>query len=272
MKKALKDFFSGALPETAGQKLMHGISALIILLAGLIVIRLLMSFIKKALMKTSLDEALHKFILNTIKIILLIVLTITVLGYLNIPTSTFVAVLGACGAAVALALKDSLANVAGGILILINKPFGKGNYVSVNGTEGIVDSIDLLVTTLKTFDNKVVSVPNGLITTSVLVNYSKEEKRRVDCVFSISYDCSIGRAKDVIYAVIESNPDIIKDIEPIVAVASQGSSAINIDCKVWCSNEKYWDVKYSLEETVKTAFDENGISIPYPQVDVHLIK
>ncbi len=270
--KEMKHFFAGILTETVTAKVLQIVWALLLFLIGYLVIRVVLGVVGKALCRSKLDEAFHTFILNTVKVVLLILLVITILGYLNIPTSTFVAVLGACGAAVALALKDSLANIAGGILILVNKPFEKGNYVCVSGTEGVVESIDLLVTTLKTLDNKVVSVPNGMITTSVLTNYSKEEYRRVDCTFGIGYECSIGKAKDVIYAVIETNPDIIKEIDPIVAVSSQGSSAVNIDCKVWCRNEKYWDVKYSLEETVKIAFDECGISIPYPQVDVHLIK
>ena len=268
----MKDLWSGILTETAADKALQILWALVLLAAGGIIIKILLHAVKKTLAKTSLDPALHKFIINTVKIVLLIMLAITILGYLNIPTSTFVAVLGACGAAVALAIKDSLANIAGGIIILINKPFGKGDYVNINGTEGIVDSIDLLVTTLKTPDNKVVSVPNGTITTSVLINYSKEEYRRVDCTFGIGYDCNIGKAKDVIYAVIESNPDIIKDIAPIVAVSSQGESAVNIDCKVWCRNSDYWNVKYYMEETVKLAFDENDIEIPYSKVDVRITK
>lgn len=268
----MKDLWSGILTETAADKALQILWALVLLAAGGIIIKILLHAVRKTLAKTSLDPALHKFIINTVKIVLLIMLAITILGYLNIPTSTFVAVLGACGAAVALALKDSLANIAGGIIILINKPFGKGDYVNINGTEGIVDSIDLLVTTLKTPDNKVVSVPNGTITTSVLINYSKEEYRRVDCTFGIGYDCNIGKAKDVIYAVIESNPDIIKDIAPIVAVSSQGESAVNIDCKVWCRNSDYWNVKYYMEETVKLAFDENDIEIPYSKVDVRITK
>ena len=268
----MNGFFSVLLTQTVLDKALLVFWALVLFIGGWILIKIALSIVKKALAKTSLDEALHKFIINTVKIVLWVLLAITMLGYLNIPTSTFVAVLGACGAAVALALKDSLANIAGGILILINKPFGKGDYVNISGTEGIVDSIDLLVTILKTPDNKVVSVPNGTITTSVLINYSKEEYRRVDCTFGIGYNCDIGKAKDVIYAVIESSPDIIKDIAPVVAVSSQGSSAVNIDCKVWCKNSDYWNVKYYIEEAIKLAFDENDIEIPYSQVDVHIIK
>ncbi len=268
----MKEFWAGFLTQAVIEKGLRVFWALVLLALGAVIVKIALHIVKKALAKTSLDPALHKFIINTVKIVLLVLLAITVLGYLEIPTSTFVAVLGACGAAVALALKDSLANIAGGILILINKPFGKGDYVNINGTEGIVDSIDLLVTTLKTPDNKVVSVPNGTITTSVLINYSKEEYRRVDCTFGIGYDCNIGKAKDVIYAVIESNPDIIKDTAPVVAVSSQGESAINIDCRVWCRNSDYWNVKYYMEETVKLAFDENDIEIPYSKVDIRITK
>jgi small conductance mechanosensitive channel len=135
-----------------------------------------------------------------------------------------------------------------------------------------VQSIDLLVTTLKTVDNKVITIPNGTITTSVLVNYSREEMRRVDCQYGISYEADIVKAKDVLLAVAESNPYIFADPEPIIGVAAHQDSCVLLDLKVWCSTSRYWDIKYYLEEQVKLAFDEAGITIPYPQMDVRVIK
>lgn len=246
--------------------------ALVILIVGIIAIKIALNVVRNVLKKSKLDEALHTFITNTVKVLLIVLLAVSLLGYLKIPTGTFVAVLGACGAAVALALKDSLGNIAGGILILINKPFGRGDYVNLCGTEGSVDSIDLLVTTLKTVDNKVVTIPNGNITTSVIVNYSREELRRVDCEFSIGYGCSIQKAKDVIYNVIAANPKILANPEPVVLVASHGDNAVNLTCRAWCNTSSYWDVAFYLQENVKIAFDEHDIEIPYPQLDVHVIK
>ncbi|MFV0516860.1 MAG: mechanosensitive ion channel family protein [Aminipila sp.] len=243
--------------------------AAIILLVGYILIRISLRIIRKVLGKTTLDPSLHTFIENSTKAILWIVLIVTILAALGIPISTFIAILGAGGAAIALALKDSLGNIAGGIIILVTKPFKKGDFIDITEIAGIVEQIDLLYTTLKTFDNKVVSIPNGKITTAVMINYSTEDTRRVDCKFSIGYSDDIGKAKDVLLAVAEANPEIFKDPIPFVGVSGHGDSAIIIDFRVWCKTENYWDIKYFLEENVKIAFDEAAITIPYPQIEVH---
>ncbi len=246
--------------------------AVIILVVGLILIKFALKIIKKALEKSTLDVSAHKFIVTSARYSLYIVLAVVILTSLKVPTTPLVTVLGACGAAVALALKDSLGNIAGGIIILANKPFLRGDVIEITGITGIVQSIDLLVTTLKTYDNKVITIPNGTITNSVLVNYSREENRRVDCTFGISYDSDIAHAKDVLLAVAESNPDIFVNPAPVVGVAKHQDSSILLDLKVWCETSKYYDIKYYLEEQVKLAFDEAGITIPYPQMDVRVIK
>ena len=248
------------------------IGAVIIVAVGLLIIKVVIGLSRKALTKTTLDESIYAFILNVLKIAMYIILTVVLLGHLKVPTAPLVTVLGACGAAVALALKDSLGNIASGIIILANKPFIRGDVIEVAGITGIVQSIDLLVTTLKTFDNKVITIPNGTITASVLVNYSREEKRRVDLTFTVSYDSDIAKAKDVLLAVAQSSPDIYQEPAPFIGVASQGDSAVLFDLRVWCDTDKYYDVKYYLEEQVKLAFDEANISIPFPQMDVHVVK
>lgn len=242
--------------------------AVLLLIIGYIVIKVVVGITRHVLNKTSLDEALHTFIENSIKVILWIVLIIAVVAKFDVQTSPFVAILGAVGAAIALAVKDSLGNITGGIIILVTKPFKKGDFIDITEAAGAVEKIDLLYTTLKTFDNKVITVPNGKITTSVMTNYSTEELRRVDCKFSIGYEDDIAQAKDVLLAVAEANPDILSEPEPLIAVSGLGSNAVNFDFKVWCRNEKYWDVKYFLEENVKIAFDEAGISLPYPQMEI----
>jgi len=191
---------------------------------------------------------------------------------LEVPTTPLITVLGAGGAAIALALKDSLGNIAGGLLILVNQPFKKGDEIDIAGNYGAVDQIDLFVTTLRTYDNKVITIPNGTINTSVIVNYSRQERRRVDCKFGISYDSDLALAKSVLLQTAQSNPDIFTDPAPFIGVASHGDSAVVLDLKVWCSTDKYYDVKYALTEQVKLAFDEADISIPYPQMDVHVVK
>lgn len=260
------------LEGKAGQYVELAAVAVVILIAGLILIKLTLKIARKALVKTTLDGAMYKFVLNVIKAALMVVLIVILLGYMKVPTAPLVTVLGAGGAAIALALKDSLGNIAGGIIILANKPFKKGDVIDVAGTSGIVDSIDLFVTTLKTFDNKVITVPNGTITNSVIVNYSQENMRRVDCVFGISYDSDIAKAKNVLLAVANSCPDVMKEPQPVCGVSEHQESAVMLDLKVWCETSVYYDVKYYLEEQVKLSFDEANITIPYPQMDVRVIK
>lgn len=254
--------------EYGGNLLM----AVVVFAVGMVLIKLALKITEKALGKTKLDKSVHKFVITATKYTLYIILAVVILTSLKVPTAPLVTVLGACGAAVALALKDSLGNIASGIIILANKPFIRGDVIEVTGITGIVQSIDLLVTTLKTYDNKVITIPNGTITASVLVNYSREEKRRVDLTFTISYDSDIAKAKDVLLAVAESNSDIFADPAPVIGVAEHQDSAILLDLKVWCENSRYYDVRYYLEEQVKLAFDEANITIPYPQMDVRVIK
>lgn len=246
--------------------------AAVTLLAGWIAITLLLRIERKALEKSRLDEALYLFVLRATKIILWIVVIIAVLPRFGVNPASLVTVLGAAGAAIALALKDSLSNVSSGIIILTTKPFSKGDTIEVAATTGIVDGIDLLTTQLHTFDNKIVTIPNRTITSEVLVNYSREENRRVDCVFSISYEADITEAKAILYQVAGANEKVMDDPEPAVGVASHGDHGVILDLKVWCSTEDYVDVKYDLEENVKLAFDRAGIGIPYPQMDVHMVK
>ncbi len=243
-----------------------------LLILGYILIKLILRFEKKMLEKSKLDESMYLFILRATKIALWVVLIIAISPNFGVNPASLVTVLGAGGAAIALALKDSLGNVAGGILILINKPFVKGDTIELGEVTGVVDEIDLMTTRLHTFDNKIVTVPNGTITTSILINYSKEDVRRVDCSFHISYDADIAKAKEILYNLTLTNEMVIRDEEPVIGVAEQGDSGIFLDLKVWCSTADYFDVKYYLEENVKLAFDEAGISIPYNTMDVRIIK
>jgi len=246
--------------------------ALLILGVGFLAMKVIVLICEKALDKSRLDSVLHKFIVNAVKVFIWIIILVSVLSSLGIATSTFITILGAGGIAIALALKDSLGNVAGGIILLVTKPFKKGDYINIIETSGQVESMDLLYTTLKTFDNKVIEVPNGKITNAVLINYSKEEWRRVDCVFSIGYQDSIEKAKEILLTIAESHEDILIERTPIIGVAGHFDSSIHLDLKVWCKNENYWDVKYFLEENVKLAFDEAGITIPFPQMEVRVRK
>lgn len=257
--------------ETMKTLISAGI-ALGIILSGYILISILCRIIRKTLKKSRLDEVLHTFIIHFVKIMLWIMVLITALSYIGIPITAFLTALGAAGVAVALALKDSLGNFAGGILIILTKPFNKGDHIEDYQTAGQVEKIDLLYTTLLTFDNKVITIPNGKLANSTIVNYSRLEKRRVDCTFAVSYQDDIGKVKDLLQAVAESNPAIFREPAPLIGVAGQGEGKVDLDLKVWCSTQDYWDVKYYLEEQVKLAFDESDITVPVPQMEVKLKK
>lgn len=251
---------------------IKAIELLVLIVLGTIAVKVIIYLAKRAMKTSTLDASLYKFVLNGIKAILYITLITMCLGVLGVSPTTIVTVVGAAGAAIALALKDSLANIAGGMMIMITKPFSQGDFIDVGTVSGKVEHIDLFLTTLRTYDYKTITIPNGLINTSILVNHSKEEMRRVDCVFGIGYGNDISRVKEILQNVCEVNEDIMKEPEPVIGVANHGDNAVLMDLKVWCSTDKYWDVKYYLEETVKIAFDEHGIDIPYPQMDVHIVK
>lgn len=246
--------------------------AILIITVGSMVIRMALKLTYKVLEKSKVDEVLHTFFVNCLKILLWVVVGVTALDYIGIPPTSLLTVLGAAGVAVALALKDSLGNFAGGILIILTKPFSKGDFIEDLSISGRVETIDLLYTTLMTMDNKTITIPNGKLANSTIINYSSEQSRRVDCTFTIGYKDDMVRAKDILRTVTESNPAIYQDPEPTIGVAGHGDSAIHLDLRVWCDTGEYWNVFYYLNEQVKLAFDVADISIPYPQVDVHVVK
>ena len=258
------------IPEQMMGHLESIISALLILILGLIVIKIVLHIVRKTLEKSSLDEVLYHFIIKIAKIALWVILILLIMECFGFKASSLLTMLAAAGAAIALALKDSLANVAGGIMILINKPFSQDDYVDIDGAMGKVKKIDLFVTHLHTYDNKVITIPNGIVNTSILTNYTQEDMRRVDCKFSVSYDSDIKKVKDILSGIAESNPMIMKEPEPVIGVSEHGDSGIIMDLLAWCSTEDYYDVKYYLEEEVKMAFDREGIEIPFPQMDVRI--
>lgn len=261
-----------ALDPSGDSIISRIVACVIILVVGLILMKILIRITRKALSHSRLDSVIHTFIINCIKIVFVILLIITILGSLGVSTTHFITVLGACGAAVALALKDSLGNFAGGILIMINQPFSRGDYIESNGLEGKVREIDLLYSTLVTLDNKIISIPNGLMANNTIINYSDQENRRVDCKFGIGYGCDIAKAKSVIQQVIDESHYFLDEPEPVIGVSEHGDSAVIIDTLAWCRNDDYLHAKYYLQEHVKLAFDREEIEIPFPQCTVHFDK
>lgn len=242
----------------------------VMVILGLAITKLILKITDKALKKSTADPILYTFVRNVIKAVAAVIILTMCLGALGIQISTIIAVVGAAGAAIALALKDSLANIAGGVMIIITKPFSKDDLIDIGEVSGKVQDIDLFLTTLKTYDNKTITIPNGIVNTSILINHSKEDYRRVDCTFGIGYDDDISAAKKIMTDVCADNKLIFSDPEPVAGVANHGASSVDLDLKVWCKTDDYWTVKYYLEENIKIAFDEHGISIPYPQMDIHV--
>lgn len=249
---------------------MKIIAIILIIVFGLALTKIIIKITDRALKKSSADPILYTFVRNVIRVAAAIIIATMCLGIMGIQIHTIIAVVGAAGAAIALALKDSLANIAGGVMIIITKPFGKDDLIDVGDVSGKVQDIDLFLTTLRTYDNKTITIPNGIVNTSILINHSKESSRRVDCTFGIGYEDDIGKAKRIMKEVCDANGLIFKEPEPLIGVANHGSSAVEMALKVWCMTDDYWDVKYYLEENIKIAFDKNGIRIPYPQMDVHI--
>lgn len=245
----------------------------LIIIIGLIVITILLAVIRRLLKKIdSLDEMLHSFIINAVRVICIIVLIAICLDTLGVNIGTIVAVLGAAGAAIALALKDSLSNVAGGLMIIITQPFKQGDLINIGEYRGRVQKIGLFLTTLRTLNYQTITIPNGLVNTSILVNESREETRRVDLTFSISYDSDVTRAKEVLREVCRKTDLVLKTPEPSIGVRSNDDSAVVLDLMAWCRTEDYFKTEYYLLEEVKKAFDAAGITIPYPHMVVQIEK
>lgn len=245
----------------------------LIIAFGLISLKILLAITRHFLKKSNhIDDMLNSFFVNLIKVAWGIIIIAACLDKLGVSTGTIVAVLGAAGAAIALALKDSLANVAGGLMIIITQPFKQGDLINIGEHRGRVQSIDLFLTTLRTLDYQVITVPNGLINTSILVNESREDNRRVDLEFAISYDSSIETAKEILAEVCKNAPMILQDPAPIIGVKRHDDSAVVLDLMAWCRTEDFFDAGYHLKEEVKRSFDEKGIEIPFPHMEIRLEK
>jgi small conductance mechanosensitive channel len=243
---------------------------LVILLVGLAVIKVLIGMLEKFLQASRLNESLHGFIKSLTSFGLNIILIITVLGLLGIPMATFVAILGAAGLAIGFALRDSLGNIAGGIIILSSRPFNVGDFISAQGEMGTVKEILILHTRLVTPDNKKVVIPNGPLANGNITNFSAEELRRVDLTYGVGYEDDIMQVKGILTELIENHELTLKEPEAMVRVIEYGDSSVNFTVRVWCKKEDYWSIYYDLQEAVKMRFDEENINIPYPQMDLHV--
>ena len=238
--------------------------ALAVLIIGLLIIKVFVNTTKKVLSKREVDITLQKFLLNLLNWVLKILLFITVVAKLGIETTSFAAILASAGLAIGLALQGSLANFAGGILIIIFKPIKIGDFIEAQGVSGSVKEIEIFTTKLNTTDNKEIIIPNGALSNGNIVNYSTEATRRVDFTFGVGYDSDIKKTKEVISRVINSHPLVLKEPVPAVNLSELADSSINFFTRGWVKKEDYWTVKFDILEQTKEALDAAGIEIPYP--------
>jgi small conductance mechanosensitive channel len=246
--------------------------AIIVLLVGLWAIARVVNLMGRGMDRAGTEPTLARFLRSLVSIGLKALLFISVASMIGIETTSFIAILGAAGLAVGLALQGTLANFAGGVLVLLFRPFRVGDYVETQGVAGTVHSIQIFNTVINTPDNKRIIIPNGAISNGIITNYSTEPTRRVDFVFGIGYGDDIGKAKEIIAAEIARDERALAEPAPLIVVSNLGESSVDITVRVWVASADYWGVNFALIEHVKLAFDAAGISIPFPQRDVHLYQ
>lgn len=248
------------------------ISALVIFFIGRWITGLLKGLIRRLLQKRKLDETITGFICNISYVTLMVFVIIAAIGKLGVQTGSFIAIIGAAGLAVGLALQGSLANFAAGFLIILFRPLKKGGFIEASGTAGIVDEIQVFTTILKTPDYKVIIIPNGGVLGGNITNYSAEATRRIEWIIGVSYTDNLKKVREVLQSIIAADERIHKDPEPQIVFAEMADSNVNFKLRVWANTSDYWGVYFDITETVKTRFDDEGISIPFPQRDVHLFQ
>ena len=248
--------------------------AFVAIIIGMKLIGWIRKILKKSLERQSADTGLVQFLDSLVKYGLYILLGISILSHFGVQTTSIVAAIGSVGVAIGLALQGSLSNFAGGVIILLLKPFKVGDYIVQGDLEGVVSEIQLFCTTLSTGDNRKIIIPNGQLADNSLINVSAATTRRIDITVGISYKSDMKKAKEILLNLGMNDPDTLKDEEksPMSAVTELAESSVNMMLRVWTPTDKYWDVKFRLTEAVKNAFDEAGIEIPYNQLDVHLIN
>ncbi|MBK0382762.1 mechanosensitive ion channel [Pedobacter sp. SD-b] len=248
------------------------VKAVLVAFIGWQIVKFLSKAFGNLLIKKEIDPSLTVFLKSLVHNGLLILLIFSVLSTLGIEMTSFIAILGAAGLAIGLALQGSLANFAGGVLILVFKPFKVGDVIEAQGEVASVSEIQIFHTVLKTFDNKTIILPNGNLYNNKIINYSTEPARKMQWVFGIGYNDDIDKAKQIIKDVIYADERILDRDTPYIYVDSLGDSSVNIRCRALASNADFWDIYLSKQEEVKKAFDKEGISIPFPQRDVHLYQ
>ena len=248
------------------------VMALAIFIIGKMVVGVLVNVAKKLMIKANVDNILVNFIGSIVSTVLLLFVVIAALDQLGVDTTSLIALIGAAGLAIGLALQGTLQNLASGVMLIIFRPFNDGDLVDAAGVTGVVEQIGIFTTTMRTGDNREIIVPNGELFGGTITNYSKRDTRRVDMVFGIGYDDDLLKAKETIKRILSEDDRILADPAPTIAVGELADSSVNFNVRPWCKTSDYWGVYGDIHEKIKLTFDAEGISIPYPQMDIHQDK
>lgn len=250
----------------------HIIAAVVIFIVGRFLIKLINRLVASILQRRHIEISVQTFLSSLVNIILTILLIITVIGALGVNTTSFAALIASAGVAIGMALSGNLQNFAGGLIILLFKPYRVGDFIDVCGVQGTVSAVQIFHTILLTPDNKAVYLPNGSTSSSTITNYSREDKRRIEWTFGIDYGEDVGRARTAILSVITADARILPDPAPFVAVGGLSDSSVDIIVRVWVPTEEYWNVYFDMHQRVYETFNEQKINFPYPQQTVHLVQ
>ena len=248
------------------------VMAIAIFIVGKFVVNLLVNLAKKLMEKAKVDNILINFIGSIIKTVLLLFVVVAALDQLGVDTTSMIALIGAAGLAIGLALQGTLQNLASGVMLIIFRPFKDGDFVEAGGVSGVVEEIGIFSITMRTGDNREIIIPNGAVYGGTITNNSRRATRRVDMVFGIGYDDELLQAKEIINRILSEDSRVLADPAPTVAVGELADSSVNFNVRPWCATADYWGVYGDIHEKIKLTFDAEGISIPYPQMDIHQDK
>lgn len=246
--------------------------AIVIFIVGKIAVGLISQFLGKLMTRASVDPMLVGFIRSTVKTALLLLVAVAALDQVGVDTTSLIALIGAAGLAIGLSLQGTLQNLAAGVMLIVFRPFKTGDFIDAGGVMGVVEKIQIFNTVMRTGDNREIIVPNSAIYGGTITNYSARETRRVDMVFGIGYNDDIRKAREIIKNILDADDRVLSDPAPLIAVGELADSSVNFNVRPWCKSSDYWDVYFDTNERVKLAFDEANITIPYPQMEMHLNK
>ena len=248
------------------------VKALIVFLVGRILINMLNKLVRRILARRQIDPSIRTFASSLVNVVLTILLIVSVVGALGVQTTSFAALLASAGVAIGMALSGNLSNFAGGLVILLFKPYKVGDYIEAQGSGGVVREIQIFHTVLTTPDNKAIYIPNGSLSSGMVTNFSREQTRRVDWVFGVEYGSDFEQVKQCLLRILEADDRILKDPQPFIVLGALAESSVNLTVRVWVKSADYWDVYFQTIETVYTTFNKEGIGFPFPQLTVHSVQ